>query len=478
MLCLKRSKMIINNCRDSDMIRRSLVLAGGGMRLAYQAGVLIALEEEGLEFNHVDGTSGGIFGTAMLASNLSPTSIANRWRTLKMSGFVSMRRFWNYFSPLKMDGYIDADNIRDKVLPDLGIDISTINNNTVNATFNVCNFSDKTIEAIGNRNVTIDHLLAGVSLPIVMPALKIEGKWYSDAVWIKDANILEAVKQGASEIYLVWAIGNNWNYLPGALNQYVHMIEMSANGALLEDFNQIRLMSAINERKVKLFVIKPEFPLPLDPDLFFDKIDARTLINMGYSDAKDCIKAMPSEGVIMDKDATRMSEPGTRLCFRSTHHGNIVWRGTLTKITVYTYFRYSELSSNSKLSIFSSIKIDSIDKEIPLFDIHVKIEEKAEVKSLSSESKFILDENIYLIKFSWKLAAPLDILIGLGFKKMTLNIFKDDKQQEELAHGVLYQSIKDRLKGCLSTNVRTDKGSGGNIIMKYKLISKFITHEV
>ena len=38
---------------------RSLVAAGGGMRVAWQAGVVRALQEEGLTFDHVDGTSGG-----------------------------------------------------------------------------------------------------------------------------------------------------------------------------------------------------------------------------------------------------------------------------------------------------------------------------------------------------------------------------------------------------------------------------------
>ena len=40
--------------------RRSLILAGGGMRVAWQAGVLKALEAAGLRFAHADGTSGGI----------------------------------------------------------------------------------------------------------------------------------------------------------------------------------------------------------------------------------------------------------------------------------------------------------------------------------------------------------------------------------------------------------------------------------
>lgn len=50
---------------------RSLVFAGGGMRVAWQAGVVRAVQEEGLEFDHIDGTSGGILSTAMLLSGLT-----------------------------------------------------------------------------------------------------------------------------------------------------------------------------------------------------------------------------------------------------------------------------------------------------------------------------------------------------------------------------------------------------------------------
>ena len=57
---------------DADGPRRSLVLAGGGIRVAYQAGVLVALEEAGLRFQHADGTSGGTFNLAMLLSGLTP----------------------------------------------------------------------------------------------------------------------------------------------------------------------------------------------------------------------------------------------------------------------------------------------------------------------------------------------------------------------------------------------------------------------
>ena len=39
--------------------RRSLILAGGGVKVAFQAGVLEVWLEAGLTFDHADGASGG-----------------------------------------------------------------------------------------------------------------------------------------------------------------------------------------------------------------------------------------------------------------------------------------------------------------------------------------------------------------------------------------------------------------------------------
>src|SRR5690606_35319419 len=113
------------------------------------------------------------FNTAMLASGQGAKEITERWRTLKIKNFVSGLKFKEYLRPFSMKGYADADNIRHQVFPHLGIDPLTIRHNAaINATFNVCNFSEKSIEAVGNGNIEEDHLIAGVSLPIFMPALK------------------------------------------------------------------------------------------------------------------------------------------------------------------------------------------------------------------------------------------------------------------------------------------------------------------
>lgn len=463
--------------------RRSLILAGGGMRLAYQAGVLIALEEQGLSFSHVDGTSGGIFNAGMLASGLNANEVAERWRNLNIKNFMSMRPLKKYFKPLNMMGYADADGIRNKIFPDLGIDIQKINvNQLADTTFNVCNFSNKSIESIDHKHAEEDHLVAGVSLPIVMPALKINGSWYSDAVWIKDANLMEAVRRGAEELWLVWAIGNNETYLPGALNQYVHMIEMSANGGLLEEYGQIHMIndhiknnkSTYGQKKpIKLFVIKPTFPLPLDPDLFINKIDARSLINMGYVHAKKSLKSVTKKGHSMDMNATKMSSPGTRLNFRNEFHGTLSSKEGNYQTGFYSYFVLSSMNGKDELQVFSSIKIENFKKEIPCYDYKIEISNAQDKTIIQCQCLFDFENDEYSLWAKWEIESAIDFLLGLAFKKVEISIIKNSERTPTY-EGILYQEIKERIRNYFSINIRKEDGTSGGIGLKYRMVSKLI----
>src|SRR5256885_15645713 len=66
---------------DSTTKRRSLILAGGGIKVAFQAGVLqVWLDEAGLTFDHADGASGGVFNLAMYCQGMTGKNIADHWR--------------------------------------------------------------------------------------------------------------------------------------------------------------------------------------------------------------------------------------------------------------------------------------------------------------------------------------------------------------------------------------------------------------
>lgn len=309
--------------------RRSLVLAGGGIRVAYHAGVLVAMEEAGLAFRHVDGTSGGIFGTAMTASGVSPGDAARRWRRLKLGGFMKPLPLWDYLRWGDLPAIGSASGVRAVIFPGLGISLDKIRANRDAAfTFNVCNFSRKVIQSVPAPDVTLDHLVAGISLPLFMPAVSIGGESFLDGVWIKDANLTEAYERGAEEVWLVWCIGNTPTYRSGLFHQYVHMIEITANGALFQEMETLSARALREDRSFRLHVIKPEYALPLDPDFVTGKIDADTLINMGYADTKRYLEhpaplAAPTTAAAPFVSSTTMREAGPAYHFRQQFRGRL-----------------------------------------------------------------------------------------------------------------------------------------------------------
>jgi predicted acylesterase/phospholipase RssA len=307
---------------DAPGPRRSLILAGGGMRVAYQAGVLRALEEEGLRFVHGDGTSGGTINLAMLLSGVAPAEMCERWRTLKVRDFVSLLPLRGYLRGPKLMAFGDADGIVRRVFPHLGVDVERIRAaRGIEGTFNVCDFAAKTNVAVPHAEIDLDLLVAGITLPIFMPPVERDGRLLVDSVWIKDANPTEAVRRGCDELWLVWCIGNSSTYQPGAFEQYVHMIELSANGGLFEELAHLR---ARTDPLPRLHVIKPEFPLPLDPDFYLGRIDADALVATGYRDAKAYLARRPEEGVPWDESATRMRDPALGVAFARRLRGGSV----------------------------------------------------------------------------------------------------------------------------------------------------------
>jgi len=457
--------------RNPAGIKRSLILAGGGARLAYQAGVIIALEEEGLSFSHFDGTSGGIFNTAMLCSHVEPKDMAMRWRQVKVMNFSSLLSFKSYFSKKTFAAFGDADGIVNKVYPTLGIDIAKMNANTsIDATFNVCNFSKKTVEVFSNRKVTIPHLVAGMSLPIFMPALKINGDWYTDAVWIKDANITEALKRNPKEIWLIWAIGNSHEFLNGTFNHYVHMIEISANGGLLLELEQLEKLNSEKpeSEKVILHVIKPEFPLPLDPDLMFNKINIDELINRGYADAKSYLQLKTDKGVAPDYKASLMNEPGASFNFRSLFSGKTEWQFKPVDFSLNIYFNFRLLNNEPVLRAYASVSFNKSKYRISTFNNKITVDRDKNTLIFDSDFMFE-DENLHL-QCALSLVSQYDLLLGMEFKKARCTI-TNEKLPEPVSF-VIKQKAWSRIKNVPAIHVSSNSGWLGRWKEKFDILQK------
>jgi hypothetical protein len=228
----------------------------------------------------------------MLMSGVRPSELGQRWRTLHVQRFISFLPLRSYAKlPTNWAAFGGAKGVRTGVLPHLGIDVAAIRKHSgMTGTFNVADFDSKVCVAIPHDEIDLERMIAGVSLPIFLPAVQSDGRTWTDAVWIKDANLLEAVRRGCTELWLVWCIGNTPVWGNGPLEQYVHMIELSANGAL---FAELAAIADINDRRangeevlgssepIVLHVVKPDLPLPLDPDFVAGRISLRARGSFG-----------------------------------------------------------------------------------------------------------------------------------------------------------------------------------------------------
>jgi predicted patatin/cPLA2 family phospholipase len=318
--------------------RRALILPGGGMRVAYQAGAVKALHDHGLRFSFADGASGGTMNLAALLSGVAPDDLCRRWRSLDVTGFVSPRPFTAYLRFPAIGAFGGFAGIRRKVFPHLGIDVDKIKRaRSVRATFNVCDFDDKIVIPFPQEQMTLDLLLAGISLPLVTPAVPYKDHTYTDAVWIRDCNLMATVRGGANEIWVIWCIGNTAEFKQRPLEQYVHMIEMSALGALHGEFAEIAALNAEiargerpygHDRPIVVHFIKPTYPLPLDPDFLAGRIDGPTLVDSGYRDASVYLAAMKPDGIALDPSSTKMKAPGHGIAFRESMTGRLTFGAT------------------------------------------------------------------------------------------------------------------------------------------------------
>ncbi|HEY8411766.1 MAG TPA: patatin-like phospholipase family protein [Pyrinomonadaceae bacterium] len=276
--------------------KRSLILAGGGIKVSFQAGVLqVWLDEAGLTFDHVDAASGGVFNLAMMCQGMTGKQMADNWRNLSPKAGISFNPA-TFLNLLYAESLFTLNAYRKHVFPGWGLDWDKIHNSDLNATFNVINFSDKTLEVIEPRNMSEDLLCACVSLPMWFPPVHIDGKTYIDSVYLTDANIEEAIRRGADELWIIWTVSDKDEWHPGFVATYFQIIETTADGhykAILKriaDNNEAIAAGKVGEfgRHIEVKELKADIALHYLIDFSQDRM--AEAVNLGVQRAREWCK--------------------------------------------------------------------------------------------------------------------------------------------------------------------------------------------
>lgn len=106
-------------------------------------------------------------------------------------------------------------------------------------------------------------------------------------------------------------------------------------------------------------MIKPEYPLPLDPDLYLGRIDTATLIDMGYADAKKYLQHKRDEGLPFQPETTKMHDNQLGITFHETMTGGFALDQTDPRSG-----EKKGLSADTTLSMHATINIRDLNRFI------------------------------------------------------------------------------------------------------------------
>ena len=300
------------------MARRSLILAGGGLKIAYQAGVLqVWLDEAGIEFDHADGTSAATFTLAMWAQGMSGRRIADNWREFDPLKAIDVN--WSAVLRLPVaESLLTFRRIRRNVFPRWGLDFDAIRASTREASFNVYDFTEQRVVVLPPSQVTADVLAAAGALPVFFPPVELDGHTYVDAVQAGAANLEHAIERGADELWIIWTTSTAGRWRNGLLGQYFGIFELAANGRLRADLDRIERNNAAVDRgehgaygrRIEVRMLQAEVPLHY---LFnFRARKFREQVDAGVRDARAWCAALSREAAPPSVDAGQRPPSASR----------------------------------------------------------------------------------------------------------------------------------------------------------------------
>lgn len=243
--------------------------------MAYQAGVLqVWLDEAGIEFDHADGASGGVFNLAMYCQGLTGRQIADNWRNFPVLGSISLN--WRqYLRLFWAESLLSYERFRRVVLCDRWrLDWPKIRLSSRSATFNAYDFTQQRLVVRTQDEVCEDFMIAGVSLPGWFSPVRIGGSLFIDAVYVTDANLIDAIERGADELWIIWTVNRGGVWKGGFINTYFQIIEASADGNLNRDLARINANNEAIEGGEA-----GEFGRKITVQLLIGRVDLNYLIN-------------------------------------------------------------------------------------------------------------------------------------------------------------------------------------------------------
>jgi predicted acylesterase/phospholipase RssA len=319
--------------------RRALVFAGGGAKVAYQAGVLQVWLDEAridgrqIEFDVADGASAGVINLALWCQGRTGREIADAWRAHRpwRGAIPNLAGLPFPFRP----SIFSSAGLRNHTLPDFGINWAEVAHGrdgkpARDATFNVWNATRQEIVAVPAKDVTASLLLAAISPPLWFPTVRENNETYTDSVFATDANLGAALRTGVTELWLVWTVSTRGRWRSGFSPGYFQILETAANSRLRADLDRVRRHNQalrddrrgeFGEHPIRVRLLRAE--VPVHYLLNVRRSSIAHAVDLGVRDARRWCANQP--GIELDVAEPVASGEPADLVFRETLSGYLIW---------------------------------------------------------------------------------------------------------------------------------------------------------
>ena len=284
-----------------------LVLAGGSVKGAFQAGVMKAMMERGYQPDAVYGVSAGSLNAAYFVNQLGMQAITGEpisfkdasqdlwdfWES-RITSPESLSKPFNIFqlglSALrkKFKGLVDTMPLRNLLTEVLSV--RNLHASPIDLKIGAVNIIDGTMYYVDtSEEHFLDYLMASSAVPILMPVVKINGETrrsFLDGGLRDVAPIKKAVDDGASHIVCIschMETLEGGHFDSGDLLALVdRVMDIAVNEILNADIKEVM----ISNTTIDIQSIRPPQPLTIDIQNF-NKMDIRRMLELGYQVGQD-----------------------------------------------------------------------------------------------------------------------------------------------------------------------------------------------
>ena len=314
-----------NNLKGKQM-SKILVLAGGSVKGAYQAGVVKAVFESGFRPDSIYGISAGSMNAAYLVNDFGRSFLDNDGTLNFNQTATDLCDFWmnNINSPESLalrrgtydlgmsairrnfEGLLDTAPLREILYNN--IQIRNLNASPIGLKVGAVDITNGSIVyADPTYEHFLDYVMASSASPILMPVVNIGGlkkMAFLDGGMRDVAPVKKAINDGATEIICVACHTRN---IDGGYFQYGNLLalvdrvmDIAVNECLNADLDWAEFRNEClpmdgsagefgvlkGQSRIKLKIIRPQTPLNVDIQ-GFDQEDIQRMILLGYQHGRD-----------------------------------------------------------------------------------------------------------------------------------------------------------------------------------------------